>query len=112
MGEQDLRRVFLMTNAAPGGQDVKALISELGDDFVVVQAPVIPGDRMALQQLCIEMAIASEANFFVAFGDGLVTGMASMPSLLVLQMRLRAYAQPLESHAFAFVAPWQDNFGL
>lgn len=35
----------------------------------------------------VEMAIASAADFFVAFGDGLIQGHVSMPSLLVLQMR-------------------------
>ena len=33
------------------------------------------------------MALASAADFFLAFGDGLIRGHASMPSMLVLQMR-------------------------
>ncbi|CAK0910060.1 unnamed protein product [Prorocentrum cordatum] len=71
----------------------------------VVQAPVIPGDRHQLRQLCVEMAVASAADFFVAFGDGLAQGMASMPSLLVLQLRLHTAGWPLESNAFSFRTP-------
>jgi len=106
-----LRIVFLMTNAPVGGPDAAALAAELGD-ATVVQAPVLTGDRNALRQLCVEMALASEADFFVAFGDGIVQGMASMPSLLVLQMRLHAMARPLSSNAFSFVRPEQDALGV
>merc|ERR1712176_812755 len=91
---QGLTRVFLMTNAPPGGEDVAALTAELSG-MTVVQAPVLRGDKNNLRQLCTEMAVASMADFFVAFGDGVVQGMASMPSLLVLQVRLHAEGWPL-----------------
>ena len=35
----------------------------------------------------VEMAIASFAQFFLAFGDGIVQGHVSKPSLLTMQMR-------------------------
>ena len=35
----------------------------------------------------VEMAIASAADFFLLFGDGLIQGYVSKPSLLTLQMR-------------------------
>ena len=35
----------------------------------------------------VEMAIASFAHFFLAFGDGIVQGHVSKPSLLTMQMR-------------------------
>ena len=35
----------------------------------------------------VEMAIASAADYFVLFGDGLIQGYVSKPSLLTLQMR-------------------------
>ena len=53
----------------------------------LLQAPSLKGDDKNLIQICVEMAIASTADFFVAFGDGLSLGHVSMPSLLVLQMR-------------------------
>jgi len=109
--QQGLDRVFLMTNAAPGSADVLALAREL-EGATVVQAPVLKGDHQNLRQLCIEMAVAIAADFFVAFGDGLVQGMASMPSLLVLQARLHAGGWPLESNAFAFVQPHQNALGI
>eukprot|EP00927_Polykrikos_kofoidii_P079963 TRINITY_DN76815_c0_g1_i1.p1 TRINITY_DN76815_c0_g1~~TRINITY_DN76815_c0_g1_i1.p1 ORF type:complete len:460 (+),score=62.96 TRINITY_DN76815_c0_g1_i1:161-1381(+) len=109
---QRLRHVFLMTNAPRGGDDVKALMQELGGDVVVVQAPVMKCCQRALQQLHVEMAVAAKGDFFVAFGDGLIAGMASMPSLLVLQMRLHANAWPLETNAFSFAGANLDNLGL
>lgn len=110
--ERGLTRLFLMTNAPAGGEDVAALTAEL-EGVQVVQAPVLQGDRHNLRQLCAEMAIASSAEFFLAFGDGIVQGMASMPSLLVLQMRLHSIGWPLDSNAFSFVqGNFQDTLGL
>lgn len=110
--EQRLSHIFLMTNAPYNGADVSALRAEL-PGVVLVQAPVLPGgDRENLRQLCVEMAVASTADFFLAFGDGLVQGMSSMPSLLVLQMRLHAEALPLDKNAFSFVPVHQDPLGI
>lgn len=111
LSQQKLKHVFLMTNAPVGGADVEALRAEL-KGIPVVQAPVLPGDKNNLRQLCIEMALASAADFFVAFGDGLIQGMASMPSLLVLQMRLHAEGWPMKSNAFSFASQYQDGLGF
>lgn len=101
-----------MTNVVLAGRQMQALSAEL-PGVLITQAPVLRGDRHNLRQLCIEMAIASSANFFIAFGDGIVQGHASMPSLLVLQMRLHAGGWPMESNAFAFVQEeFQDALGL
>lgn len=110
--EQGLRKVFLMTQAAPGSEDMVALRSHLpGID--VVQAPILRGDRRALRQISIEMAIATVAEFFIAFGDGILQGGASMPSLLVLQMRTYTGCRPLDSNAFSFVTPqYQSALGV
>eukprot|EP00933_Yihiella_yeosuensis_P056561 TRINITY_DN5581_c0_g3_i1.p1 TRINITY_DN5581_c0_g3~~TRINITY_DN5581_c0_g3_i1.p1 ORF type:complete len:198 (-),score=29.43 TRINITY_DN5581_c0_g3_i1:36-629(-) len=104
--EQGLRTVFLMSNAGPESQAARELKAHLWPLARVVQSPVLRGDRNNLRQLCVEMAIATAADFFVAFGDGIVEGHVSMPSLLVIQTRLHAETWPLESNAFSF-APLQ-----
>merc|ERR1712166_1424803 len=96
LSEQKLDHIFLMTNAPMGGEDFAMLEAEL-KGVHVVRAPVWQDDRLHLQQLCVEMAIATAADFFVAFGDGLDAGMVSMPSLLVMQMRLYAEGLPVQS---------------
>ena len=63
------------------------LRKELNGTARLLQAPCLKGAAKNLIQLCVEMALASTADFFVAFGDGLSLGHVSMPSLLVLQMR-------------------------
>ncbi|CAE7263064.1 unnamed protein product [Symbiodinium pilosum] len=97
-------RLFLMTDAPAGSKAVKDLAGELAGTAELVQAPRLLGDENNLRQLCVEMALASAADFFLAFGDGLIRGHASMPSMLVLQMRLHAESWPLESNAFSFAA--------
>ena len=72
------------------GADVAALTRELRG-VLVVQAPVLKGERNNLRQLCIEMSVASQAHFFVVFGDGVVQGHASMPGLLVMQISYLMY---------------------
>lgn len=112
LARHDISNLFLMTNVVLAGRQMQALSAEL-PGVLITQAPVLRGDRHNLRQLCIEMAIASSANFFIAFGDGIVQGHASMPSLLVLQMRLHAGGWPMESNAFAFVQEeFQDALGL
>ena len=78
----------------------------------VAQAPLWPGEGNELRQLAVEMAIACRAAFFVAIGDGLPHGHQSMPSLLMLQMRLHAEGAPLGSNAFSFAPSWRDDLGL
>ena len=109
-----LRRLFLMTNAGTS-KAVKDLSLELAGTAELVLAPPLLGDSNSLRQLCVEMALASAADFFLAFGDGLIRGHVSMPSLLVLQMRLHAESWPIQSHAFSFAAPGhfdEDWLGL
>ena len=49
----------------------------------------------------LEIAIAAEAKYFIAFGDGYFAGHPSMPSLLVLA--LRAYSgKTSNSSIFSF----------
>ncbi|CAK9066704.1 unnamed protein product [Durusdinium trenchii] len=103
--ETKLQRLFLMSNAAPGSEAVAKLRDELNGTAELLQAPFLPGQENNLRQLCVEMAIASAADFFVAFGDGLIQGHVSMPSLLVLQMRTHAESWPIDSNAFSFASP-------
>ncbi|CAJ1367229.1 unnamed protein product, partial [Effrenium voratum] len=99
LAREKLTRLFLMTNAPP--EAVQELAQEL-EGVTLLQAPFLKGDDNNLRQLCVEMAIASAADFFLAFGDGLIDGHVSMPSLLVMQMRLHAESWPLQSNAFSF----------
>ncbi|CAE7399712.1 unnamed protein product [Symbiodinium natans] len=110
-----LTRLFLMTNAPANSKAVKDLARELAGTAELMLAPPLLGDENSLRQLCVEMALAAAADFFIAFGDGLIRGHVSMPSMLVLQMRLHAESWPLQSHAFSFASPGrfgEDWLGL
>lgn len=110
--DQGLARLFLMTNAASDSPQVRELRDAL-PGISVLMAPVLQGYRNNLRQLLVEIAIASAADFFVAFGDGMIAGHASMPSLLVLQMRLHAGGWPLDTNAFSFSeGAFQDALGI
>lgn len=76
-----------MTNAR--SEVVQKLREEL-NGVEIYQAPLMRGHENAQRQLCVEMAIASFAQFFLAFGDGIVQGHVSKPSLLTMQMRLHS----------------------
>lgn len=97
--ERGLSRLFLMTNAR--SEVVQKLREEL-NGVEIYQAPLMRGHENAQRQLCVEMAIASFAQFFLAFGDGIVQGHVSKPSLLTMQMRLHSGGLSLERNGFAF----------
>lgn len=109
-----IRHVFVMTNAKPEGPDARRLAAELASAADVVLFPkwALKGDRNTLKQLCIEMAVAAEAEFFMAFGDGIQQGHASMPSMLVQQMRLFGMGRSLDSMAYTFTEPQDDQLGF
>eukprot|EP00435_Cladocopium_sp_Y103_P020157 s2092_g4.t3 len=97
--ERGLSRLFLMTNAR--SEVMKKLREEL-IGVEIFQAPLMRGHENAQRQLCVEMAIASFAQFFLAFGDGIVQGHVSKPSLLTMQMRLHSGGLAVENNGFAF----------
>eukprot|EP00929_Paragymnodinium_shiwhaense_P074315 TRINITY_DN38019_c0_g1_i1.p1 TRINITY_DN38019_c0_g1~~TRINITY_DN38019_c0_g1_i1.p1 ORF type:complete len:1015 (+),score=127.25 TRINITY_DN38019_c0_g1_i1:75-3119(+) len=101
--------VFLMTHSS---ERSRRELAALAPELTFVWLPAEPDtanaaeqerrDRDSLRRLMLEVAIASRADYFVAFGNGAMTGHISKPSFLVLALRRFVEGYPIESNAFAF----------